>query len=119
MGRPEMQDAKATSSAPSSQPTCPACGKALDPLRAGQVAIVGGTFVYYCDAQCKRDAYEARSSHVQQAMTADPPPVAEGPAPSLPMISSLPVSQPAASSSPRSASTRTSSAVKCRRLLTS
>ncbi|HEX7664096.1 MAG TPA: HAD-IC family P-type ATPase [Polyangiaceae bacterium] len=98
-----MQDAKATSSAPSSQPTCPACGKALDPLRAGQVAIVGGTFVYYCDAQCKRDAYEARSSHVQQAMTADPPPVAEGPAPSLPMISSLPVSQPAASSPPVSA----------------
>ncbi len=32
---------------------CPACGKAVDPLRAGQVAILGGTFSYFCDLQCK------------------------------------------------------------------
>lgn len=94
MGRLEMPDANATSSAPSSQPTCPACGKALDALRAGQVAIIDGAFVYFCNAACKRDAYEARSSHVQHAMTADPPPVAEAPASSLPVISSLPASTP-------------------------
>src|SRR5262249_41523299 len=33
--------------------TCPACAKAVDPLRAGRVAIFGETFSYFCDAQCR------------------------------------------------------------------
>ena len=70
-----MQDANARSSAPASRPTCPACGKEIDPLRAGQVAIQNGVFVYYCDLACKRDAFEGRSSRIRETMTADPPPV--------------------------------------------
>lgn len=70
-----MHDANARSSAPASSPTCPACGKAIDPLRAGQVAIQNGMFVYYCDLACKRDAFEGRSSRIRETMTADPPPV--------------------------------------------
>ncbi|MGH7284883.1 MAG: HAD-IC family P-type ATPase, partial [Polyangiaceae bacterium] len=68
----------ARSSTPASSPTCPACGKAIDPLRAGQVAIQNGVFVYYCDLACKRDAFEGRSSRIRETMTADPPPVTMG-----------------------------------------
>ncbi len=53
--------------------TCPACGKAVDPLRAGPVAIVGGTFHHFCNSACKSRFYEARVA--SEAATADPPPV--------------------------------------------
>jgi cation transport ATPase len=58
-------------------PVCPACGKAVDPLRAGQVAILGGEFQYYCDADCKRDHVRSiRSGVMADVVTAEPPPVA-------------------------------------------
>ena len=33
--------------------TCPACAKAVDPLRAGHVAIFGERFFYFCDIGCR------------------------------------------------------------------
>ena len=44
----------ASTAEPRSVHVCPACGKPVDPLRAGHVAIVDGRFAYYCDAVCKR-----------------------------------------------------------------
>jgi hypothetical protein len=32
---------------------CPTCAKAIDPLRAGQVAVVDGVFHYFCDRTCQ------------------------------------------------------------------
>ncbi|NOU28757.1 MAG: hypothetical protein HOO96_12700, partial [Polyangiaceae bacterium] len=61
---------------------CPACGKAVDPLRAGQVAILGGTFSYFCDLQCK--LLHLRGPSFDQE-TAAPPLVAYRPTlPTLP-----------------------------------
>src|SRR5438045_3498031 len=62
--------------APSSAALCPACGKAVDPLRAGHVAIMGGGFRYFCDAKCKSDYVEVTSKRLTlDAMTAEPPSV--------------------------------------------
>lgn len=33
--------------------TCPHCGKAVDPLRAGAVSIVGGRIVHFCSPGCR------------------------------------------------------------------
>jgi Cu+-exporting ATPase len=53
---------------------CPACGKGVDPLRAGHVAILAGRFQYYCGEACKRahlrSIDEARSTDLP---TVDPP----------------------------------------------
>ena len=64
----------------SSSAFCPACGTPIDALRAGQVAILGGAFRYFCDATCK-SAFVDRASMrpTLDAMTAEPPPVASAP----------------------------------------
>ena len=55
---------------------CPACGRPVDPLRAGHVAILDGSFRYFCDAACKSAHVDALSKRpTLDAMTADPPPV--------------------------------------------
>ena len=63
----------------SSGAICPGCGLAVDPLRAGHVAILGGRFVYYCDASCKQahSALRAPLSTLSpdEIVTAEPPPV--------------------------------------------
>lgn len=38
---------------PPGQSRCPACGKAVDKLRAGSVAVYETEMVYYCDSRCK------------------------------------------------------------------
>jgi cation transport ATPase len=66
-------------SAPKSASLCPACGKAVDPLRAGQVAIIGGSFKYFCDAKCKAAYVEAASKRpALDRVTAEPPSVVSG-----------------------------------------
>jgi len=56
---------------------CPACGKPIDPLRAGEVAILEGQFFYFCDRTCKRDYLaNAGDQAALNRFTADPPPVA-------------------------------------------
>lgn len=57
---------------------CSACGAALDPLRAGQVAITDGGFRYFCDARCKAAFFAggARSVVSRDVATAVPPAVA-------------------------------------------
>lgn len=68
------------SAPPSSALLCPGCGKAIDPLRAGHVAILDGGFRYFCGPMCKSlflDVSARRAS--LDAMTSDPPAVASGP----------------------------------------
>lgn len=59
-------------------PTCPACGRELDPLRAGQVAFVGGKFVYFCDNEHKVEWLSRSATTIARddVATAEPPPVA-------------------------------------------
>ncbi len=47
-----------------SRPTCPTCAKELDPLRAGQVAILDGQFLYFCNQACKADYFQVISSRL-------------------------------------------------------
>ncbi len=57
---------------------CPACGRDIDPLRAGEVAFVDGRFVYFCDRDHKTEWLEKRETTARDdVMTAEPPPVAE------------------------------------------
>lgn len=72
------------SAPPSSASLCPGCGKAIDPLRAGHVAILDGGFRYFCGAECKSLFVDVSSRRASlDAMTADPPAVAvrSGPRP--------------------------------------
>lgn len=56
---------------------CPACGKSIDPLRAGQVAILDGVFRYFCKAECKSTFVDLNSKRsILEALTAEPPRVA-------------------------------------------
>ncbi len=55
---------------------CPGCGALVDPLRAGQVAILEGRFEYFCDADCKRTYLRAGGVTSHDDLTAEPPPVA-------------------------------------------
>ena len=60
----------------SSSSLCPGCGKALDPLRAGHVAILDGGFRYFCGADCKATYVDVSSKRISlEALTAEPPPV--------------------------------------------
>lgn len=64
----------------SSSASCPACGKPIDALRAGQVAILDGAFRYFCDATCKGSYVDRASKRpTLDAMTAEPPPVVSAP----------------------------------------
>ena len=55
---------------------CPGCGKAIDPLRAGQVAILDGSFRYFCGPDCKVAFVDVSSKRPSlEALTADPGPV--------------------------------------------
>jgi Cu+-exporting ATPase len=54
---------------------CPACSKGIDPLRAGQVAIIDGRFLYFCNEQCKRVLLEGAGPVAAEAETLEPPAV--------------------------------------------
>lgn len=66
------------SSPASSASLCPGCGKAVDPLRAGHVAIVEGAFRYFCSRECKDGWASGETSRKQalEAETREPPRVA-------------------------------------------
>ena len=56
---------------------CPGCGKPVDALRAGHVAIFDGEFLYYCNAECKAVHLRVIASHLgDDVPTMDPPAVA-------------------------------------------
>lgn len=62
---------------------CAACGRELDPLRAGEVAFVDGRFVYFCDRAHKSEWLTTRTTAAVE--TAEPPAVEEiAPAPPEP-----------------------------------
>ena len=63
-------------SSASREALCPGCGKAIDPLRAGQVAILDGSFRYFCGAECKVAFVDVTSKRPSlEALTAEPPAV--------------------------------------------
>lgn len=75
---------KAPGSPPGGEPgheTCPTCGKPVDALRAGRVALLGERFHYFCDATCS-DQYLGAAPHRArlQEETQEPPRVAMKPA---------------------------------------
>jgi P-type Cu+ transporter len=58
----------------SSASLCPGCGKEIDPLRAGHVAILEGGFRYFCGAECKSAYIDVSSKRLTlEALTAEPP----------------------------------------------
>ena len=63
-----------TTPAPASREAqCPGCGKAIDPLRAGQVAILDGSFRYFCGPECKIAFVDVTSRRPSlEALTAEP-----------------------------------------------
>src|ERR1700744_2271985 len=65
------------SSGPVSSTFCPGCGQAVDPLRAGHVALIEGRgFHYFCDSLCKRDYLSSRGRpQDEDVATAAPPEV--------------------------------------------
>ncbi|MBL8609455.1 MAG: HAD family hydrolase [Myxococcales bacterium] len=64
---------RAPSLPPESVSLCPGCGKPVDVLRAGHVAILDGRFRYFCDARCTEPLLSGVVS--LEAETAPPPPV--------------------------------------------
>ena len=61
---------------PSSASLCPGCGKPIDSLRAGHVAILEGGFRYFHSAECKAQYVEVSSKRISlEALTAEPPSV--------------------------------------------
>jgi Cu+-exporting ATPase len=67
----------ASAPASSSPRVCPGCGGAVDPLRAGHVAILEGHFHYFCHAGCKQQYLRARGRPLEEDVaTARPPDVA-------------------------------------------
>src|SRR5690349_1764028 len=75
-----MDSRARTSTAPASSSLCPACEKPVDSLRAGHVAILDGSFRYFCNATCKSEYVDIVSKRpfLDGMLTADPPPVASG-----------------------------------------
>jgi Cu+-exporting ATPase len=64
-------------SAPASTPLCPGCGKGVDPLRAGHVAVLEGRFRYFCNAGCKQRFLSVEGlPQEEDVATAAPPDVA-------------------------------------------
>ncbi|MCK9461670.1 MAG: hypothetical protein M0R80_18730 [Proteobacteria bacterium] len=55
--------------------TCPRCGAAVDPLRAGAVSIVGGRIIHFCSPEC-RSIHLNRPDPSEPAIAVEPPAVA-------------------------------------------
>jgi Cu+-exporting ATPase len=58
---------------------CPGCGRHVDRLRAGHVAILGGEFRYFCDHACKLAHLGSIDTTFPTDVTAEPPRVALAP----------------------------------------
>ncbi len=72
LGRPPPSSGPAPSLA-----SCPGCGQAVDPLRAGHVAILEGRFRYFCRTECKQQYLRAQGRPPEEDVaTARPPEVA-------------------------------------------
>ena len=54
---------------------CPGCGGAVDPLRAGHVAVLDGRFRYFCRPDCKRAYLATEVGPQEEVPTARPPEV--------------------------------------------
>src|SRR4051794_40369875 len=83
---PPSSSTGAQGSERASSAICPGCGKGVDPLRAGHVAILDGAFAYFCNAQCKLERFRGAASTLSpdEILTAEPPPVVIVPTPAPP-----------------------------------
>lgn len=73
---------KAREAGEPSDTACATCGKAIDPLRAGKVALLGERFHYFCDNGCGEQYLGAAPIRARlQEETREPPPVAARVAP--------------------------------------
>src|ERR1700685_64624 len=75
---PPAQELAAPSSSITSAPsTCPGCGQAVDPLRAGHVAVLEGRFRYFCRAECKQYFLRAERRPLEEDVATQRPPDVE------------------------------------------
>jgi len=56
--------------------SCLGCDQAIDPLRAGHVAVLGGHFCYFCRSECKQAYLSALGEPQEDIATLVPPDVA-------------------------------------------
>ncbi len=70
--------------APPSVVSCLGCGKHVDRLRAGHVAIIDGEFAYFCNVSCKHSYHDARLAQYPDDVETIAPPAVD--ARSLPMV---------------------------------
>src|SRR5580692_474671 len=83
---------------------CPCCGRPVDPLRAGQVAILEGRFEYFCGSECKQSYLRAGGATAHEDLaTAEPPPVASLAAPRAVVAAASDAALPAPTLTPASA----------------
>ncbi len=54
--------------------SCPGCGQAVDPLRAGHVAILGDRFRYFCRPACKQEYLRAQGRPLEEDVATSRPP---------------------------------------------
>src|SRR5579864_7528602 len=57
-----------------SVPECPGCGQAVDPLRAGHVAVLEGRFRYFCRPACKQAMLAAQGRPQEEDVVTQRPP---------------------------------------------
>ncbi len=69
---------------------CLGCGKAVDRLRAGHVAIIDGKFVYFCNIACKLSYHEGRRVQMPDDVETMAPPRVAASIPRMPKPSRLP-----------------------------
>jgi Cu+-exporting ATPase len=80
---------------------CSGCRRAVDPLRAGHVAIFEGRFHYFCGASCKAEYQRANGGLSQDDVaTAQPPEVSFAAPPMRPPVPSKPAVAPAGEEPP-------------------
>src|SRR5579883_1704661 len=53
---------------------CPGCGRGVDPLRAGHVAVLEGQFSYFCEAECKATYLSAQGGQLDEPVRTLAPP---------------------------------------------
>ncbi len=74
----------------SSTVACLGCGKPVDRLRAGHVAIIDGKFVYFCNVACKLAFHEGRRSLMPDDVETMVPPRVAVAMPRIPKSAPLP-----------------------------
>ncbi|MBV9946586.1 MAG: HAD-IC family P-type ATPase [Myxococcales bacterium] len=73
--RDDVEDSGPASSVEAVRSRCPGCSAAVDPLRAGHVAIFEGRFWYFCQSNCKQAYLRAQGRPLEEGVETQRPPV--------------------------------------------